>query len=362
MDEIKFQQRAIDLAKESIGLVSPRPGVGAVIVSEGKIISEGKTRQSPLPHAEAEAIKKINGDLSKATLYCTLEPHNFNSHDISCTEMIIKSGIKKVSCPKIDTNPKVKGNGFKQLEKEGIEIITSWGDYQKKQIDELYEAYDFKIKNLRPRIAAKFAMTLDGKISTSNNESKWITSKESRNKVHEIRNRCDAIITGINTIISDDSKLTARLNNKHTGKPKYRVVLDNNSKLNNTHEIYKNEDAGKVIWFTSKDVNPTHIPSHITHVNSKNIKISPLEVIDFLTELGCYEILLESGGSVLGSFFDEKLVDKVYAFIAPSIFGGISASSPVEGKGIQNITDRIKLSNLSVERIKEDILIIGNID
>ncbi|MEC7837239.1 MAG: bifunctional diaminohydroxyphosphoribosylaminopyrimidine deaminase/5-amino-6-(5-phosphoribosylamino)uracil reductase RibD [Chloroflexota bacterium] len=362
MDEINFQQRAIDLAKDSIGIVSPRPAVGAVIVSKGKIISEGKTQQSPLGHAEAEAIRKSKIDLSKSTLYCTLEPHNFISHDTPCTELIINSGIKKISCPKVDNNPKVKGNGFKELEKAGIEIIRSWGKDQMSQIDELYSAYDFKIINKRPRISAKFAMTLDGKISTSNKESKWITSEESRNKVHEIRNKSDAIISGINTIISDNSKLTARLNNKHTGKPEYRVVLDNNARLNNTLDIYKDQNSGKVIWFTSKNSKPTNIPNHITHINSKNERISPIEVIRFLSEIGCYEILLESGGTLLGSFFDEKLVDKVYAFIAPSIFGGASALSPVAGKGIQKITDKINLSNLSIERIKEDILITGIID
>ena len=362
MDEIKYQQRAINLAKESIGLVSPRPAVGAVIVSEGKIISEGKTNVSPSDHAEAEAIKNANGDLSKAILYCTLEPHNFDSHDSACTKLIIKSGIKKISCPKIDKNPKVNGEGFNQLEKAGIEVVRSWGKEQINQIESLYESYDFMIENQKPRISAKFAMTLDGKISTANKESKWITSEESRNKVHEIRNQCDAIISGINTIIMDNSKLTSRLNNEPTGKPKYRVILDNNCRLNKSHEIFNDENSGEVIWFTSSNLSIKNIPNHITHVKSKNKKISPEEVIDYLSKLGCYEILIESGGTLLGSFFDKRLVNKVYAFIAPTIFGGESAPSPIGGNGIKNIIDKIELSNTIVETIKEDILITGIID
>ena len=362
MDEIKFQQRAIDLAKESMGLVSPRPAVGALIVNQGEIISEGKTLESPKDHAEASAIKNAQIDLTNATLYCTLEPHNFRTHDKACTELIIQSGIKKISCPKIDVNPKVNGEGFKQLQKAGIEVSRSWGLEQSDQIDKLYEAYDFMIKNKKPRISAKFAMTLDGKISTSNNESKWITSENSRIRVHEIRNQCDAIITGINTIISDNAKLTSRINNLKTGKPKYRVILDNSSKLNESHEIYNDKNSGNVIWFTSKDPSRKNIPAHITHISSKNEKISLKEVIKYLYEIGCYEILIESGGTLLGSFFDEKLVNKVYAFISPTIFGGITAPSPVGGQGIQKIIDKIKLGNTTVESIKEDILITGIIN
>jgi len=362
MDEIKYQQRAINLAKESIGLVSPRPAVGAVIVSEGKIISEGKTNVSPSDHAEAEAIKNANGDLSKAILYCTLEPHNFDSHDSACTKLIIKSGIKKISCPKIDKNPKVNGKGFNQLEKAGIEVVRSWGKEQINQIESLYESYDFMIENQKPRISAKFAMTLDGKISTANKESKWITSEESRNKVHEIRNQCDAIITGINTIIEDNAKLTSRLENIHTGKPKYRIILDNKCKLNDSYEIYNNSTSGDVIWFTSKDPIQKNIPNHITHIRSKNESISPQEVIDYLSDLGCYEILIEAGETLLGSFFDDKLVNKIYAFISTTIFGGTSAPSPVGGEGIKKIIDKIKVTNTTVEIIKEDILITGIIE
>ena len=362
MDQIKFQQRAIDLAKESMGLVSPRPAVGAVIVIQGEIISEGKTLESPNDHAEASAIKNAQRDLNNATLFCTLEPHNFTTHDIPCTDLIIQSGIKKISCPKSDKNPKVNEKGFKQLEKAGIEIDRSWGLEQLDQIDKWYESYDFMLKNKKPRVSAKFAMTLDGKIATSDNESKWITSEDSRKRVHEIRNQSDAVITGINTIISDDSKLTSRINNLKTGKPKYRVVLDNNARLNESYEIYNDKNSGEVIWFTSKKPSHKNIPDHITNIKSKGDKISPKEVIEYLYQLGSYEILIESGGTLLGSFFDQRLVNKVYAFISPSIFGGTSAPSPVGGKGIQKIIDKIKLTKTSVESIKEDILITGIID
>ena len=362
MNDIKFQQRAIDLAKESIGLVSPRPAVGALIVQEDEIISEGKTLESPNDHAEAAAIKNAKVDLSNAILYCTLEPHNFTTHDIPCTELIINSGIKKISCPKKDINHKVDGKGFKRLEEAGIIVEKSWGSNQLEQIEKLYESYDFYIKNQKPRISAKFAMSLDGKISTSTNESKWITSEESRRKVHEIRNSCDAIITGINTVTSDNAKLTSRIDGIYSGKPKYRVVLDNNCKLDETHEIYSDINSGNVIWFTSKDINKKNLPNHITHIKSKYAYISPKEVIEYLEDLGCYEILVESGGTLLGSFFDQRLVNNIYAFISPVIFGGISAPSPVGGKGIEKIIDKIKLSNTTVERIKDDILITGIID
>ena len=178
MDEIKFQERTINLAKKSQGMVAPRPAVGALLVKDGKIISEGYTKPRPGLHAEADAINNAKEDIKGSTLFCTLEPHNFTTHDTPCTEKIINSGITKVSCPKIDINPKVNGKGFEDLKNKGIIVETNWGDEQVKEINNLYEGYEFNIKHNRPRVSAKFAMTLDGKISTKNGDSKWITSDQ----------------------------------------------------------------------------------------------------------------------------------------------------------------------------------------
>tara|TARA_B110000263_G_scaffold241110_1_gene245013 strand:+ start:12172 stop:13257 length:1086 start_codon:yes stop_codon:yes gene_type:complete len=358
MYENKFQQRAIDLAKECIGKVSPRPAVGAVIVLNNKIIGEGKTNISPGSHAEIEAIKNTKGNLNGAILYCTLEPHNFKSKDIPCTEQIIKSGISEVSCPTIDLNPKVNGQGFNDLKKAGLKIVRNWDDCKIKQCDELYEAYNFKIVNNKPFISVKLAMTLDGKIATKTNESKWITNEESRDRVHEIRGFSDAIITGINSVIHDNPKLNSRINKSYIGNPKYRVILDNYGKLDENFQIYSNQKLGKVIWFTMINVSRKNLPNHITQIKSiEKIKIH--DVIKELNKLGCNSILVESGGTLVGSFFDKKIVDKVYAFIAPTIFGGKDAPSAVEGEGIIRIKDRINLTITSIEDINEDILIIG---
>tara|TARA_B110000438_G_scaffold256546_1_gene264084 strand:+ start:1044 stop:2129 length:1086 start_codon:yes stop_codon:yes gene_type:complete len=358
MYENDFQQRAIDLAKECIGKVSPRPAVGAVVVLNNKIIGEGKTNISPGSHAEIEAIKNSKGDLNGATLYCTLEPHNFYSKDIPCTEQIIKAGISVVSCPTIDLNPKVNGQGFNDLEKAGIKILENWEDSKIKQCDELYEAYNFKILNNRPLISVKLAMTLDGKIATKTNESKWITNEESRNRVHEIRGYSDAIITGINSVIHDNPKLNSRINKSYIGNPKYRVILDNHGKLDENYEIYSNQDIGKVIWFTMDNIKRKNLPNHITQIKcTENIKIN--DVIKELNKLDCNSILVESGGTLMGSFFDQRKVDKVYAFIAPTIFGGKDSPTSVEGNGIIKIKDRINLNISSIENINEDILIIG---
>jgi len=360
MYENKFQQRAIDLAKQCIGKVSPRPAVGAVIVSNNKIIGEGKTNSSPGTHAEIEAIKNSTDNLNGATLYCTLEPHNFFSNDIPCTEQIIKSGISIVSCPTFDINPKVNGKGFDDLKNAGIKIEMNWSDSKTKQCAELYEAYNFKILNNRPFISIKLAMTLDGKIATQKNESKWITNEDSRNRVHKIRGFSDAIITGINSVIIDNPKLNSRIDKYFNGNPKYRVVLDNSGKLNEEHQLYSNQNIGKVIWFTGENVSRKKLPDHITQIKSEN-NIQITDVIKELNNLGCNSVLVEAGGTLVGSFFDEKIVDKVYAFIAPTIFGGKNAPNAVQGKGIIKIKDRINLDISSLEKINEDILIIGRI-
>ena len=359
MDEEKFQQLAIDLANKSIGKVSPRPPVGAVIVKDGKVVGQGRTKISPGDHAEAEAITEASNKANGATLYCTLEPHNFFSKDEACTKKIIDSGIAKVSCPKIDINPKVNGNGFEELRNAGIELENNWNDYQKKQCEELYESYNFKILNNRPLISIKLAMTLDGKIATKNNDSKWITNEKSRLKGHELRGISDAIITGINTIISDDPKMNSRGIKIYEGNPKYRVILDNDGKLNKNHQIYKDKNLGKIVWFTGKSVDRSQLPDHIMHIKSSKIKIEINDVIKELDILGCNSILIEAGGTLAGSFFDKRLVDKVYAFISPSIFGGKKAPNAIEGEGIDKIKERINLKISSIEQLDEDILIIG---
>ena len=359
MDEEKFQQLAIDLANKSIGKVSPRPPVGAVIVKDGKVVGQGRTKISPGDHAEAEAITEASNKANGATLYCTLEPHNFFSKDEACTKKIIDSGIVKVSCPTIDINPKVNGNGFEELRNAGIELENNWNDYQKKQCEELYESYNFKILNNRPLISIKLAMTLDGKIATKNNDSKWITNEKSRLKGHELRGISDAIITGINTIISDDPKMNSRGIKIYEGNPKYRVILDNDGKLNKNHQIYKDKNLGKIVWFTGKSVDRSQLPDHIIHIKSSKIKIEINDVIKELDILGCNSILIEAGGTLAGSFFDKRLVDKVYAFISPSIFGGKKAPNAIEGEGIDKIKERINLKISSIEQLDEDILIIG---
>ena len=359
MQEEKFQQLAIDLAKKAIGKVSPRPAVGAVLVLNGKVIGKGKTNISPGDHAEVEAIKNASDKTFGATLYCTLEPHNFYSKDDPCTKKIIEAGIKKVSCPVVDINPNVNSKGFEELKKAGIEIENEWNQYQKKQCEELYEAYNFKILNKRPYISIKLAMTLDGKIATKNHESKWITNEESRKRAHDIRGINDSIVTGINTILQDDPNMTSRYKKIYKGNPKYRVILDNKGKLNKNFQIYSKSNEGRVVWFTDKNVTKENVPSHIIHIPSKKDKIELRDVINELESLGCNSILIEAGGTLAGSFFDEKLIDKVYAFISPSIFGGKDSPNAVEGNGINNIKDKINLKISSIEQINEDILIIG---
>ena len=361
MDEIKFQNRAIELAKKSIGLVSPRPAVGAIVVSKGKIVGEGHTMPSPKEHAETIATKKAKNNTKNSVLYCTLEPHNFFSKGIPCTKLIIESGIKEVSCPTIDKNPKVNGKGFEELIKAGIKINHKWDKNSISECKKLYESYEHKIIHEKPYISLKTAMTIDGKIATTNNESKWITNEDSRKRVHQIRKYSDAIITGINTVLSDDPMLTARESNKYLNRPRYRVVLDHKGQLNKNYRIFNQKEFGDVLWFTDNNVKVNNLPTHIKHYKCKN-SIDLNYVVETLYKLGCNSILVESGSTLAGAFFDNNLINKLYTFIAPKIFGGQNAPNPIGGLGITNINNHIKLKNITIEEISGDFLFTGEID
>lgn len=204
-------------------------------------------------------------------------------------------------------------------------------------------------------------MTIDGKIATTNNESKWITNEESRKRVHQIRKYSDAIITGINSVLSDDPLLTVRESNKYLNRPKYRVVLDHKGQLNNNYRIFNQNEFGKVLWFTDHKVKVNNLPSHIKHYKCKN-SIDLNHVVDTLYNLGCNSILVESGSTLAGAFFDNNLINKLYTFIAPKIFGGQNAPNPIGGLGITNMNNHTKLKNITIEEISGDFLFTGEID
>ena len=353
-------KRALVLAQRVLGSTSPNPAVGAVIVKDGYVVGEGATNPPGGTHAEIVALKNAGSQAKGATLYTTLEPCNFYNRTPPCTTAIIQAEIKEVQAAALDPNPKISGGGKADLEAMGIPVYVGQGSAE---VSELYEAFAKHVKVKTPFVTAKFAVSLDGKMATSTGHSQWITGPSARSLAQDSRRTNDAIMVGINTILRDNPRLTAR---GKEGSPlkrqPIRVILDSNCRTPVESNVLR-EVGTTIIATTSRH------PSAITKLRAVGAEVLSLPPTNGLVNLevllkelglrGVVSLFVEGGGTVLGSLFDLKMVDKVMAFIAPIIIGGKAASSPVEGSGAKLLSHAIKLRDVNVERIDDDLLVKG---
>ncbi|SVA62497.1 uncharacterized protein METZ01_LOCUS115351 [marine metagenome] len=354
---MEYMNRALELARDALGTTSPNPAVGAVLVNNGNVVGEGFTQPYGGPHAEVEAIRQAGHKAKNSTIYVTLEPHCFQGSTPSCTSAIINAGIDEVHIAALDPNPKVNGLGKKELENAGLRVIFE----ESKEALEITEGFAKHIRTNMPFVTVKFAMSLDGKISTHSGDSKWITGESSRAMAHELRRISDAVMIGSNTVLRDCTRLTAR---NEQGKPldkqPLKIVVDSHGKLPDDSSIFKgpgetliattNMSRSKIDRLTNQGITVVNIPQDETG-------ISLTKLLEFLGSAGIVNLLVEGGGTLIGSFFDKGLVDKIHAFLAPIIIGGRGALSPVEGIGAKNISQSLNLANFSVERIGSDLML-----
>ena len=360
-----YMERALSLARLALGSTSPNPAVGAVIAKDGVIIGEGYTQPPGAAHAEIVAIKQAGEESRGATMYVTLEPCCHFGRTPPCTQTIIEGGIAEVHIATLDPNPLVSGRGKASLDDAGIK--TELGE-REEEARELNEAYIKFITTGLPFVTVKFAMSLDGKIATKTGDSKWISGEESREYVHRLRRVADAIMVGVNTILDDDPRLTARHGLDQAGvqeKP-IRVVVDSKARTPPTAQVFK--QPGRTIVAVTTAAPPSNIKvlekagAEVLELPSREALVD-LEAL--LAELGKREmtsVLVEGGGTLLGSFFklhEKCLADKVIAFIAPVIIGGRDAKLAVGGKGAERITDALQLSRVKIERFGDDVMICG---
>ncbi len=351
----KWMKLALRLAKKGEGKVSPNPMVGAVLTKNEKVIATGYHRYFGGPHAEVEAIEKAKGEAQAATLYVSLEPCNYYGKTPPCTEKIIQAGIKKVIVATLDPSSR---DGLKYLAQQGIETDVGLCEEEAEKVNEAFLKY---IREKIPFITVKAAVSLDGKIATSKGESKWITGEASRKFSHRLRDKVDAILVGINTIINDDSSLLPFSSKKRFT----RVVLD--SKLRtpfNARVLDGQEKAATLIFTTSRA--PTE---RLNKLRKKGIRIVIVEkekgkvnlekVLRKLGELKIMNLLVEGGGEVIASFFGKKRVDKLFLFLAPRIIGGKKAPTWVEGKGVNLLKETPYISIDSLKKIGGDYLLQG---
>lgn len=355
-----FMKIALKLADEVNGLTSPNPPVGAVIVSDGVIVGKGSTQSVGHDHAEIVALKMARNLAQNATLYTTLEPCTHVGLTPPCTVEIIKSRIANVHISMLDPNPQINGTGVTQLKDAGIKVTLGKHLNETKK---LYEAFEKYIRTQLPFVTAKFAMTLDGKTATKTGDSKWITSQQSRDKVHQVRSISDGILVGVNTIISDNPRLTARTS---TGHPlacqPLRIILDSQGRTPTNARIFS--EPGSTL-IASTDSNTSKMDSlkdlgvEILTLPQNNNRVSLLPLLTNLAERGVVNLLVEGGGTTLSSFLESGVVDKILAFISPTIIGGKKAFTPVSGDGLAAISDGHKLKCVEFEQVGPDILVTG---
>lgn len=362
MAEEQFMKRAIELAKQGAGWTAPNPLVGAVVVKNGRVIGEGYHRKYGELHAERNALAACSEDPAGATLYVTLEPCCHYGKTPPCTEIIIEKKIAKVVIGSRDPNPKVAGKGARILREHGIEVVE---DYMREACDALNPVFFHYITTKTPYVVLKFAMTLDGKIATRTGASKWITGEAARNHVHQLRGRYAGILAGIGTVLADDPMLNCRIDGAH--QP-LRIILDSHLRIpmgsrlvrsakeypllivcnestrdreEGTSRIQKLEEAGAKVWT---------LPEKNGHPDL-NVLMQRLgeEKID--------SVLIEGGGTVNEAALKAHIVHHVYAYIAPKIFGGEDAKTPVEGSGIRLPQECANLRLAKITVLLNDMLL-----
>ena len=352
--------RALSLARQAVGSVSPNPAVGAVVVKDGAVVGEGWTQPPGQDHAEVMALRQAGRKASGAVLYTTLEPCNHLGRTPPCTDAIIEVGIVEVRSAVVDPNPVVNGWGLSRLQEVGIK--TSVGE-QEEEARELMEAYTKFITTGDPFVTAKFAMSLDGKIATRTGDSKWITGEGARGYVHRLRAESDAIMVGINTVLADDPQLTAR---DDQGDPlirqPLRVVVDSRGRTPPQARLLA-EPGETLVAIARADGTArgklTRAGAEVESIPAQDGSVDMAELLRLLGQRDKTSVLVEGGGTLLGSLFDRGLVDKVVAFIAPTIVGGGESPSPVAGTGVETVADAATLHRVSVQQFDRDVAIIG---
>lgn len=366
LDEF-WMQKALDLARKGTGYVSPNPLVGCVIVSrQGDLIGKGFHEKYGEAHAEVNAVEAVEDSslLEGATMYVTLEPCSHHGNTPPCSTMISKLPISRLVVAMQDPNPKVNGSGLAEIRNSGIEVEM---DILKKEAEELNEFFIHHQSFKRPFVTLKVAQTADGYIAAADGDSKWISGKESRKRVHKWRSEYDAVLVGRTTAMLDDPSLTVR----HVqGRQPRRVVIDGPYELPKTLNLFSDKYEEKTTVFTwnkqasATDADPmlklmqhNYFRGEVVQVAKKNGHINLKQVFVELGERGVTSVLVEGGQHLSSALIKEKLVDKVELFISPKLLGGGTKS--FLNLGVNKMRDIINLKEVSWEKIDDDILLTG---
>jgi diaminohydroxyphosphoribosylaminopyrimidine deaminase/5-amino-6-(5-phosphoribosylamino)uracil reductase len=350
----QIMQRCLQLARQALGQTAPNPLVGAVVVQDGQIIGEGFHPGAGHPHAEVFALRDAGDRARGATVYVNLEPCNHYGRTPPCSEALIKAGVAKVVIGMVDPDPRVSGGGIQRLRAAGIKVVTG---VEEPACQDLNEAFVYRVTHQCPFGILKYAMTLDGKIAATGGHSAWVTSPLARAEVHSLRAACDAVVVGGNTVRRDNPLLTTH----NVGKREpLRVVMSRTLELPDDAQLWDTNIAPTVI-FTEQGRHP-QFQEHLRKTGVEVIEVStltPVPVMQNLYERGCLTVLWECGGTLAARAIATGVIQKIYAFIAPKIIGGVEAPSPIGELGYTHMTEALNLDRVRCQWMGPDLLLTG---
>jgi diaminohydroxyphosphoribosylaminopyrimidine deaminase/5-amino-6-(5-phosphoribosylamino)uracil reductase len=359
--------RAVELAEQGGPHVSPNPLVGAVIATGEQTLGEGYHRAAGEPHAEVEAIRAAGTqDLSQATMYVSLEPCCHQGRTPPCTDAIREAGIRRVVVASDDPSTHAAGRGLGILRDEGVDVVVADGELAARA-RLLNQPFRKHARTGKPWILFKSAMSLDGKVATHSGDSRWISSEESRQLVHEWRSALDAVAVGIGTAMTDDPLLTARVAGASSVRQPRRVVFDSLARLPLGSRLVADVPEVPLTVVVSRAAPRAATDGLTTHgvdvvvATGENEQARVGSALEQLGSQGVTSILLEGGPRLAGSFLDAGEIDEIRLFVAPIVLGGRNARDPLESEGVDVIADAVRGLTLTCDRVGEDLLITSRI-
>ena len=361
MQDEAYMRMALELAGRGAGWVSPNPMVGAVLVRNGQVIGRGWHQRCGQAHAERNALADCDGSPAGATLYVTLEPCCHQGRTPPCTDAILQSGIRRVVVGSTDPNPLVAGRGIALLRQHGVQVDEH---VLEAECDRLNEVFFHYIRTKTPFVVLKYAMTMDGKIATGTGLSKWITGEAARRRVHEDRHRYSAILVGVGTVVTDDPQLTCRMEG---GRNPLRVICDTHLRTPPAAQVVATAAAVPTVLATCCADPARHAPyleagCRILPLPARNGHVDLRALMAALGRQEIDSVLLEGGAALHWSALRAGIVRRVQAYIAPKLFGGRTAPSPVGGAGVDTPDAAIRLRGSVVTRLGEDFLIESEVE
>jgi len=356
-------RQALDLARQGVGRTAPNPAVGAVVVVDGVIVGRGFHPQAGQPHAEIFALRDAKGQCEGADLYVTLEPCSHHGKTGPCCEAIIEAQISRVFVGVQDPNPLVSGRGIERLRAAGIDVTVG---VCSQECRHLLAPFVKHITTGKPLVILKAGLTLDGFLSTSTGDSQWITCEDSRRHVHHVRDKVDAVMVGIGTVLEDDPRLTTRL--PHGGRDPVRVVVDSHLRIPLNATILNLRSSSKTIIATTDRANRDKL-QQLKDNPDVDVLVLPekdnqVDLDVLLSTLGQFDIqsLLVEGGAILNqSLFEHKMIDRVMLYLAPKLLGGDDGKGLFAGQGVKKLSDALELCEVRTQNFGDDVLFEGEV-